>query len=104
MEREPNLLDEFFLMREEEMVEDMPNDQKTFTKILKNVKRKDCIGLVSQLPEEYSKIKQELVNEIEDMVTNYEIQIAYYNKKYYKQGFLDATKLNATINEKNKNQ
>ncbi len=34
--------------------------------------------------------KKEVICKIEKLIENYEIQIAYYSKKNYKQGFKDA--------------
>ena len=38
-------------------------------------------------------LKEQLTSNIEDLIIDYNITMAYYNKKYYKQGFKDATNL-----------
>lgn len=66
---------------------------------LKNIDRKEIDELISTIPEEKADIKQELTNSIDNLIADYNIIVAYYNKKYYKQGYIDATNLNEKIND-----
>ena len=66
---------------------------------LKNIDRKEIDELISTSPEEKADIKQELTNSIDNLIADYNIIVAYYNKKYYKQGYIDATNLNEKIND-----
>lgn len=93
MDKDYNILDKFFNLREEELAEDIESDTKCLKLVLKNVKQEDIIKKIQTLPEEYNDIKIDILSKIDDLVGNYNIKIAYYNKKYYKQGFKDAIDL-----------
>lgn len=74
-------------------------DDITFLKNrLKNIDRKEINELISSIPKEKSNIKEKLTNSIDNLVADYNIIVAYYNKKYYKQGFIDATNINEKAN------
>lgn len=104
MENEPNLLDEFFGIREETLVQNTNSDQEQFKIMLKNIQAKDLKTKIDELPSEYEVIKEILKDEVDELVTDYQIKLAYYNKKYYKQGFEDAVLLNCRCKEIEKNK
>lgn len=93
MDKEYNILDKFFNLREEELSEDIEIDTKCLKDMLKNIKQEDIVNKIETLPKEYSDIKNEILHALDDLIGNYNIKIAYYNKKYYKQGFKDAIDL-----------
>lgn len=93
MDKEYNILDKFFNLREEELSEDIEIDTKCLKEMLKNVKQEDIVNKIESLPKEYDDIKNEILQALDDLIGNYNIKIAYYNKKYYKQGFRDAIDL-----------
>lgn len=100
MKKEQDLLDIYFREREEDMTNLYKEDRKYFEPILKKTGSKQVKSTIEQLPEEYQDIKEKLKKELEDITINYDIKLAYYNKKYYKQGFEDAIYLNKECNEK----
>lgn len=102
MKKEQDLLDIYFRGREEEMTNRHKEDRKYFEPILKKIGSKQVRNTIEQIPEEYQDIKEKLKEELEDITINYDIKLAYYNKKYYKQGFEDAIYLNKECNEKQK--
>lgn len=93
MDKEYNILDKFFGLRDEEISEDIEEDAKCLKEMLKNVKQEDIVNKIKSLPEEYNELKKDILSQLDDLIGNYNIKIAYYNKKYYKQGFKDAIDL-----------
>ncbi len=90
---EENILDKFFYIREEEISENIKEDTENLKSKLKKVKQEDINNIIEKLPEEYFEIKRELKDKVEDLIINYNIKIAYYNKKYYICAFNDAINL-----------
>lgn len=93
MDEDYNILDNFFYLRDEEISEDIESDTKYLKTVLKNVKEESIEQRIQTLPEEYNDIKKDILSKINDLIGDYNIKIAYYNKKYYKQGFRDAIDL-----------
>lgn len=94
-----NLVDCYFVLRQDDLMEEMENDRDCLRKVLKQTNSKELQDMINQLPKEYDFVKKELYKKFEDLVGDYEIKLAYYNKKYYKQGFYDAIKLNCVCKE-----
>lgn len=93
MEKEEEILDKLFRLREEELGEDIEEDIKCLKDKLKDSKQEDLVQMIEELPNECAKFKKEILEKMDDLIMNYTIKIAYYNKKYYKQGFKDAIEL-----------
>ena len=93
VENEQTILDEFFRMREEDLRKKSQEDTRCLQTILKDVKVKEMKEQIRQLPKEYETIKENLIQKLEDFTLNNQIKMAYYNKKYYKQGFEDAVQI-----------
>lgn len=93
MNNEYDLLDKVFEYREGEFLENISDDFNLLKNKVKHVKKEEIDRLISNLPEEYNLLKEQLTSNIEDLIIDYNITMAYYNKKYYKQGFKDATNL-----------
>lgn len=93
MEKEYTLLDKFFYNREEEMAEEITEDIQCLKSKLKNVRQEHILELLEELPAECHEIREQITEKLDDLIVNYMIKIAYYNKKYYKQGFKDAIAL-----------
>lgn len=93
MDKDYNILDRFFYLRDEEISEDIELDSKYLKTVLKNVKEESIEQKIQTLPDQYNDIKKDILNKIDDLIGDYNIKIAYYNKKYYKQGFRDAIDL-----------
>lgn len=100
MGKEENILDKFFLSREEDLAEERSKDEEYFKTILKKVKQEDISKKLEEIPSEKWELKKELEEIIDDLIGNYNIKIAYYNKKYYQQGFRDAINLMCTLERK----
>ena len=95
---EYNLIDKFFDFREEENLENIQIDLNTLKNRVRDIKRKKINRLVATIPEESSDLKEQLINSIDNLVADYNVLLAYYNKKYYKQGFEDANYLSRKCN------
>ena len=99
MEKEYSLLDKVFSYREEEFLEEIDNDIKSLKDRLKCVDKKEIKNIISNIPKEKVELKEKLENGIDDLIADYNILVAYYNKKFYKQGFNDAIMLNCKCNK-----
>ena len=100
MEKEYNLLDKFFSYREEEFLEEIDEDKSSLKNRLKDIDKKEIKNIIKDIPENNTELKKKLENSIDNLVADYNILIAYYNKKFYKQGFNDAIMLNYKCKEK----
>lgn len=100
MEKEYNLLDRFFSYREEEFLEEIDNDIRSLKNRLKCIDKKEIKNIISSIPEESIELKEKLESSIDNLTADYNILVAYYNKKFYKQGFSDAVMLNCKCNKK----
>ena len=83
-----DILDKIYEIRQEDFEAESSKDREYLSQILNEVK-------VEKIEEKINEVlnKEEAKNitkKIELLVENYEIQIAYYSKKNYKQGFKDA--------------
>lgn len=99
MEKSYELLDEFFKLREDDIIDECLQEN---TDILKNrlinIQLEDIKKSIKNI--ENKSIQQELINQIDNLVADYNVKNAYFNKKYYKQGFCDAINLNNQCNMK----
>lgn len=100
MEKEYNLLDKFFSYREEEFLEEINDDIKLLKNRLKCIDKKEIKNIIKDIPEENVELKEKLENSVDNLISDYNILVAYYNKKFYKQGFNDAIMLNCKCNKK----
>ena len=100
MEKEYSLLDKVFSYREEEFLEEIDNDMKSLKDRLKCIDKKEIKDIISSIPKENVELKEKLENGIDNLIADYNILVAYYNKKFYKQGFNDAVMLNCKCKEK----
>ena len=100
MEKEYSLLDKVFSYREEEFLEEIDNDIKSLKDKLKCVDKKEIKNIISSISKENVELKEKLENGIDNLIADYNILVAYYNKKFYKQGFNDAIMLNCKCKEK----
>lgn len=100
MEKEYNLLDKFFSYREEELLEGIDDDIKSLKNRLKCIDKKEIKSIIEDIPKENVELKEKLENGIDNLIADYNVLVAYCNKKFYKQGFNDAIMLNCKCNEK----
>ncbi len=87
------LIDTLFKFREEDNITDLQNDMSYLKNRVKGIKKEEIETLISNIPEENKIIKEKLLDSIDNLIADYNIMLAYYNKKYYKQGFEDAFKI-----------
>lgn len=92
--KEQNIIDTFFDLRQDDMLEEMDTDRASLRNVLKQINQKELKNIINTLPDEYETVKKDLYEKIDNLVGDYEIKMAYYNKKYYKQGFSDAIMIN----------
>ena len=102
MKENEDILDTFFYIRQEELLEDGKEDIRFLGTSLKDITTKHIQRTICELPEECNTIKEKLSEQLNDLIINYQIKMAYYDKKYYKQGFQDAIMLNCCCKENNK--
>lgn len=57
---------------------------------IKDINRKEITEIINNIPQENNELKEKLETCIDNLIADYNIMLAYYNKKYYKQGFEDA--------------
>lgn len=87
---EYKLIDKLFAVREEEGIKNIKNDMSYLKNRVKGIKIEEIESLISDIPQ---KNKEKLLNNINDLIADYNIMLAYYNKKYYKKGFEDALEI-----------
>lgn len=90
MEKKSNIVDKFFQYREEKFIDEIEEDINLLSNKIKDIKRRELTELVDSIPKENFVLKEKLINSIDNLIVDYNIMLAYYNKKYYKQGFEDA--------------
>ena len=99
MKKQDNMLDRFFILRQGDLLEEMKEDREALKSSLKQLNDKKLHESMSQLPQEYDQVKKQIYEYIEDLANDYEIKMAYYDKKFYKQGFEDAVLLQCNLKE-----
>lgn len=90
---EYKLIDRLFKYREEDGILDLQTDMSCLKNRVKGIKKEEIANLISTIPQENKVIKEKLLDSIDDLIADYNIMLAYYNKKYYKQGFEDALEI-----------
>ncbi len=100
MKENENILDTFFGLRQDDMLEEIDTDRTSLRNVLKQINQRELKDTINTLPDEYEMVKKDLCEKIDNLVGDYEIKMAYYNKKYYKQGFHDAVMINCKCREK----
>ena len=89
-----NILDTFFDLRRDDLLEELNEDRACLKNAIKQVHIQELQKSIDTLPKEYEEVKNNIYNYIDTITANYEIKRAYYDKKYYKQGFNDAILIN----------
>lgn len=87
---EYKLIDKLFEIREEDGIKDIQNDICFLKNRVKGIKREEIESLISDVPQGN---KEKILSNIDNLIADYNIMLAYYNKKYYKQGFEDALEI-----------
>lgn len=97
MEKEYNIIDKFFEYREEIFLENADKDKCVLENKIKDINRDSINKVLDTIPNENKELKEKLQSSIDNLVADYNVILAYYNKKYYKQGFSDASILNKIL-------
>lgn len=104
MKQKLDMLDKIYNMREEDLSLEHRQDRENLKEKLNDVKLEEIEEVINDKldrinePEQIDKItksaylseKEEVIRKIEQLIENYEIEIAYYSEKNYKRGFKDA--------------
>lgn len=95
MKHKLDMLDKIYNMREEELELENKQDRKNLNGKLNEVKLEEIEEIIKNKLDKIDKNtnineREEIIKKIEQLIENYEIQIAYYSEKNYKRGFKDA--------------
>lgn len=95
MKHKLDMLDKIYNMREEELELENKQDRKNLNGKLNEVKLEEIEETIKNKLDKIDKNtnineREEIIKKIEQLIENYEIQIAYYSEKNYKRGFKDA--------------
>ena len=95
MKQKLDMLDKIYNMREEDLELENKQDREELKAKLNEVKLEEIEEIIKKKLDKIDKNsnineKEELLQKIEQLIENYEIQIAYYSEKNYKRGFKDA--------------
>ena len=91
-----DMLDKIYRMRQEDIEQESKQDRKELESQLNHIQLEEIeYQIEDKLVEKQknSNEKEEIIQEIEQLIENYEIQISYYSEKNYKQGFKDGLRL-----------
>ena len=92
VEEKINMLDRIYNTRMYDFEQNANIDRKELAEKLNNVTMEEIEKILQDsLKEQYK--KQEIIGKLDKLVENYEIKMAYYMEKRYKQGFIDAIHL-----------
>lgn len=89
---EIDMLDKIYNMRMYDFEQKADIDRKELANKLNHITMEEIEQILQQDIEEQYK-KQEILNKLDKLIENYEIKMAYYMEKRYKQGFKDAMHL-----------
>lgn len=99
-EKENNILDKIYYMRQYEFEEETLQDRKYLMNKLHDVSQND----IEKVIKDEWKEKKKIINMLNQLIENYEIKIGYYEEKRYKQGFKDGMNLYKICNQKDKKE
>lgn len=92
LKEEINMLEKIYNTRLYDFEENSNMDRKELANKLNNITMEEIEQILQEnIEEQYQ--KQEILSKLDKLVENYEIKIAYYMEKRYKQGFKDAIHL-----------
>lgn len=98
MEKKLDMLEKIYETRELDFEEENKKDRQALSKMTHNIKGEEIEEKIKKALEKATdknrnQEKEKIIEEIELLIENYEIQIAYYSQKNYKRGFKDAISL-----------
>ncbi len=86
--KRPDMLNKIYEFRQEDLETENSKDREALSEILNEVKLEEIENKINELLN--GKETKYIIQKLELLIENYEIQIAYYSQKNYKQGFKDA--------------
>ena len=93
------ILDKIYTARQYDFEKNANIDRKELADKLNHITIEEVEAVIQKNIEEQYK-KQELMEKLDKLVENYEIKMAYYMEKGYKQGFKDGVNLLKQCQEK----
>lgn len=94
-----NILDKLYNARQYDFEQKANLDRKELMNKLNHITMEDMEIAIQENVKEQEK-KQEMLKKLDELIENYEIKIAYYMEKGYKQGFKDGINLLKQCEEK----
>lgn len=94
-----DILDKIYTARQYDFEKNANIDRKELADKLNHITIEEVEAVIQKNIEEQYK-KQELMEKLDKLVENYEIKMAYYMEKGYKQGFKDGVNLLKQCQEK----
>ena len=99
-----SLLDTIYREREDSLYQHTEIDNKNIKEITKNlpITYEDLLVAIKNLPPHFNSTREFILEKLEGYIERQNSLIAYYNEKFYKNGFCDGIKiiLEALKNEK----
>lgn len=87
-----DMLGKIYDVRQEELQEEDKEDRVILKSELNGIELEKIEEIIKSLKEDIS-IKEKVIKDIQKLVEDYELKIAYYSEKNYKIGFKDAFSL-----------
>jgi len=94
-----NILDKIYNARQYDFEQKANLERKELANKLNHVTIEEIEKIIHENIEEQHK-KQELIDKLDKLIENYEIKMAYYMERRYKQGFKDGVNLLKQCEEK----
>lgn len=96
--RKLDMLEKIYETRELDFEEENKKDRMILSELSHGVSLEEIEANLKQLLKKIEKDKQtkedkSILEQLERLIENYEIQVAYYSQKNYKRGFKDAVQL-----------
>lgn len=87
-----DMLNKIYNVRQEDLEENANEDRRILAEKLNNTSMEKIEEILKNKIKEDDE-RQKLLKQLDELIENYEIKMAYYAEKNYKQGFKDAIKL-----------
>lgn len=92
LKEELDMLSKIYNVRQDDLEENANEDRKILAEKLNHMTIEKIEETLKEKIEEEN-TRQKVLEELDKLIENYEIKMAYYAEKNYKQGFKDAIKL-----------
>lgn len=91
-EKSIDMLDKIYCARQEDFEKEASVDRKKLLDKLNNITQEELEKIIEEKWQD-DEIRKKFLKDLDGLVENYEIKMAYYMEKMYKQGFKDAINL-----------